>query len=129
MKFRMTKSQLIQAYQLLSETEPFKAWNLPDATEIKFVVIRSRRMMGYYLNHRRSEIEHEIGISERCVGSLMTLLRVMAHEKVHLYQHITKPRTHTPGVEHNAAFRKLSDEVCEIHGWDRMEFADADIAG
>lgn len=122
-KIKLTRELLRLNYEMNAATVPFNKWNLPDSHDVIFIVTRSRKVAGY---HEMKNGQHYIGISERCVGSLMTLTRVMQHEMIHCYQVITSPRTDTPGVEHNAAFRRESDAICMVHGWDRMEFADAD---
>jgi hypothetical protein len=123
-KFKLTVALLRLVYEMNCETAPFKGWNLPDSHDVVFKVTRDRTTAGY---HRFYKGVHEIGISERCVGSLMVLTRIMQHEQIHLYQAHTEPRTDNPNIMHNAGFRRHSDEVCAIHGWDRMEFADADL--
>lgn len=124
-KFKLTPGLLRVNYDMNRHTAPFDRWNLPDPEDVVFKVTRSRRTAGYHTTYI-ADGRHEIGISERCCGSLYTLTRIMQHEMVHAHQKNTVPKTETPGVEHNAAFRRESDKVCAIHGWDRMEFADAD---
>lgn len=123
MPIKLTKDQLRLGYDLLTETEPFSRWNMMDSSEIRFVVTRARRTVGYYVfwNGR-----HEIGISARCVGTVNNLITFMAHEMIHMHQAVTKPRSDTPGVEHNMAFLRLADEVCKHHDFDRHMFADID---
>jgi hypothetical protein len=123
-RITLNVAALRHAYELLADTAPFNRWNLPDSHDVIFRVMRARDTAGDYEFDRKSR--HIIRISARCVGSLFTLLRIMAHEMIHLYQAHTRPRTDTANVAHNAAFRRLSDEVCHYHGFDRAEFADLD---
>jgi hypothetical protein len=124
-RFKLTPELLRLNYEMNAATEPFCGWNLPDSHDITWKVTRDRRVAGYHKEFSDGS-QPEIGISARCCGNLVTLTRIMQHEMVHLYQTLTKPKSTTPGVEHNAAFRRESDTICAIHGWDRMEFADAD---
>jgi hypothetical protein len=130
MTLHLNRALLKHAYELMAESPPFNKWNLPDSSEITFVVSRSRSTMGYHRFWKDGfiikSLKHEIGISARCVGSLPLLLQVMGHEMVHLYQVHTKPRTDTKGVEHNPAFHRFSDIICRTHSFDRHGFADAD---
>jgi hypothetical protein len=121
----LTPEVLRLAYRLVCETPPFNKWNLPDSQDVLFVVTRSRTTSGHYRWHRYKGVYiHEIAISARCVGSLATLCNIMAHEIIHLFQKITK--TETPNVEHNQGFRRLADEVCNVHHFDRLMFAEID---
>jgi len=126
--FTLTPEMLRLAYRLLAETPPFNGWNMPDSHDVKFIVTRSRTTAGHYREWKRGRTfdSHEIAISARIVGTLDTLCNIMAHEMVHLYQVISSPRTDTPGVEHNTAFRRLSDEVVAYHHFDRKMFAEID---
>jgi len=123
-KLTLTVEQCRLMYRLLSETEPFNGWNMPDSSDVIFKVSRSRNISGYHKEW--STGEHEIGISARCVGTIPTLAAIMGHEMAHLHQCTTKPRTDTPGVEHNLAFRRIADRICEVHHFDRPMFAEID---
>jgi hypothetical protein len=117
---RLTPEIIEGAYEFLRLTPPFKAWRLPHADEVEFVVSRHRSHVGYHRGPRRKVLMHEIGISETCVGHTNTLLRTMAHEMIH--QHQQRCRTETPNTEHNAEFLRLAQIVCRHHGWDEKEF-------
>lgn len=107
---------LAAAYDYLRTTEPFSRWNLPDAEDIQFRVVRDRHLRGWYdLDGKR----HRISISSSCVGRTDSLIETMAHEMVHLHQRHAGCDDHG---EHGRAFRKLADQVCKIHGWDERLF-------
>ncbi len=108
------------AYEFLRTTPPFRNWRLPEADEVTFVVSRHKRYVGYHRGTRHKIYDHEIGISEVCVGHTNTLLRTMAHEMIH--QHQQRSRTQTAHTEHNAEFMRLARIVCRYHGWDEKEF-------
>jgi hypothetical protein len=126
--FELTPEACRRAYQLLCETPPFNGWGLPDSSEITFKITRSRSVCGHYREwtNKRKFDHHEIAISTNCVGTLATLIMIMAHEIIHLYQAICVPRTDHPRQEHNEHFRRLADEVVVFHHWDRKLFAEID---
>lgn len=120
MALQLTPAVIAGAYEFLRLTPPFRAWKLPPAGEVEFVVCRHRMQLGYHRGIRRKVRSHEIGISENCVGHTNTLLKTMAHEMIH--QHQQRARTETSGAEHNAEFIRLARRVCRFHGWDEKEF-------
>lgn len=117
---RLTPDMLEFTYELLRRTPPFKGWNLPEADEVEFVVSRHKKDQGYHRGRRRDRHSHEIGISEECIGHLVTLLQAMGHEMIHQYQQ--RRQTETPNTAHNAEFHRLAARVCRIHGWDPKAF-------
>lgn len=106
MTLKLTPDLLRAAYDLLGETEPFKRWNLPDSDEIRFRVYRS----GDYGLFQTDGPDMTISASERMIGHLGTLLSTIAHEKIHVYQHVTGMP-----MDHGAGFKKLAAEVCRHH--------------
>ncbi len=120
MALKLTPSIIEGAYEFLRLTPPFRGWHLPHADDVTFVVSRHRNHVGYHRGISRKIYDHEIGISEACVGHTNTLLRTMAHEMIHQYQQ--RMRTETPNTEHNAEFNRLARTVCRFHGWDVKEF-------
>jgi len=118
MTVKLTPELLEWAYELVNHTDPFSKWNLPDGHEIEFRVMRGKSVAGDY--SRRDDGKHVIRISGRCVGTLSTLLEIMAHEMIHLHQATAKMETKS---QHNAAFYKLATQVCKIHKFDPKAFA------
>ena len=111
MAIQLTPHILRQAYELLSACEPFVRWNLPDADEIKFRVAKDKNCAGWH-HTKRGRPPHTIAISNRLIGSLYTLLEVMAHELIHLHMvHSKIPDT----SDHGKAFQKFADQVCKAH--------------
>lgn len=105
------------AYDYLCATPPYRSWNLPDGEEVVFRVAKSTSHQGWY---GREGGKHVICVSSAKIGRTISLIEVMAHEMVHLYQ--GDSRMETPGAEHNAAFRKLAARVCHAHGFDPKLF-------
>jgi len=119
MALPLSHENLPAAYEYLRACEPFRRWKLPEADEVGFAVIRKRDRFGHMIGTVRST-EAVIGISEVCVGSTQKLIETMAHEILHLYQHLRN--TETPGVQHNAEFRRLARLICKTHIFDFKAF-------
>lgn len=117
MTLRITPDMLAGVYGFLQTTPPFYKWNLPDPDDVVFKVCGSYKIRGYYLwdNGR-----HIIGISRQFVGYAPSLIETMAHEMIHLHQRDSKMET--PNTQHNAAYRKLAERVCRVHGFDPTLF-------
>ena len=105
------------AYIFLSETQPFNKWNLPDADEIKFKVVRSMADRGW---HTFDGKHHIICISQNTIGHTFSLITCMAHEIIHVHENNVGIRR--SDVEHGAAFWKWAEQVCRIHGFDPKTF-------
>lgn len=113
MTLPLTKDVLRAAYNYLNETSPFCKWNLPDGEDVEFRVAKSRECHGW-LNPRKRPC---ITISSATVGQTLSLLAAMAHEMVHVHQHLTgQPLTHGP------AFKARAAQVCRVHGFDPKTF-------
>lgn len=119
MALRLTHENLPAAYEYLRACEPFRRWKLPEADEIGFKVTRHKDRYGHLHGDIRSP-NADIAISERCVGSTAKLLQIMAHEMIHLKQHVEK--TETSNTQHNAEFRRLAKAVCREHMFDFKDF-------
>lgn len=116
MALQFTPYTLRQAYKFLDATAPFKNWNLPDADDVVFRVVKDQTLRGWY----RRRPKHTIAISTGCVGHTYSLIQTMAHEMIHVYEEhagICKAN-----VEHSAAFKKLAARVCKEHGFDPKMF-------
>lgn len=109
----LTPDILRAAYALLASCQPFHRWNLPDSEDVKFNVVRSLDLRGWYVNQKGT---HTIAISSGCCALLDSLLKITAHEMLHLHQ--KQSGMESPHAQHNAAFNKLAAQICEIHGWD-----------
>lgn len=119
MALRLTHENLPAAYEYLRACEPFCRWKLPHADEIGFAVTRHRDRYAHMQGYQRST-EAEIAVSERMVGTTKLLMEVMAHEMIHLHQHLKK--LETAGTMHNADFMRRAKVVCKRHGFDLQAF-------
>lgn len=116
MTLPLTPTVLAAAYDFLCATQPFSAWNLPDSEEIRFRIVRSPSLRGWYT---RENGKHVIAISSRCVGRTQSLVETLAHEICHLHEDRAGMLT---CAEHSAAFLKLAARVCKFHGFDEALF-------
>jgi hypothetical protein len=119
MTLRLTPDLLAAAYEYLRSSPPFRGWHLPDADEVGFTVTRHQDRFSHLKRFVRSK-EAEVGVSEQLVGRSHTLIEAMAHEMVHLFQHLRG--TETPGTHHNAQWQRLAKNVCRHHGFDPKTF-------
>jgi hypothetical protein len=113
----LNKERLALCYDFLEETVPFCDWNMPPSEHVEFRLVRSLDTRGWYNTIKG---KHVIAISTNCVGTVKTLFEVMAHEMVHLHQ--ADVGMETPHAQHNRAWHKLADKVCQCHGYDRLLF-------
>ena len=115
---QLTPAILEAAYAYLAETAPFNEWNLPDAEDVDFEVVRSRKRQGRCHNGEGSG-RYKIEISERYCSHSNTLLLIMAHEMVHVHEFKN-------GLDHywvhGKVFKALAKEVCDAHGFDPGQF-------
>ena len=114
----LTHEAIEGSYNFLKALDPFCRWGLPDSDDLAFRVASAPKCAGWFKTVPGA-IE-EIAISRRCVSSPATLLPVMAHEMIHLYQH--RKNSTTRGVEHNAEFYRLSKLVCKKLTFDYAAF-------
>lgn len=121
MTLRLTVEMLERCYDFLSHTQPFDDWNMPDAQDVEFRVVKTPELRGWYRNKGSARRpKHVIAVSQNVIGHSHSLILVMAHEMIHLHQ--AQSKMETAGVQHNAAFNYLAQQVCERHGFDPKLF-------
>ncbi len=116
MTLRMTPEMVAASYDYLNVTRPYTGWNLPSSEDVTFRVVSTPNLRGWY---RLIKGHHVIAVSRRNVGSTLNLMRVVAHEMLHLYLRETGMEN---GSMHSAAFVKLGAVICREHGWDPLDF-------
>lgn len=105
---------LAYAYDYLMCLPPFSKLNMPPSEDIKFRVIKSKKIFARYFMEGGA---HHIDVSNKMVGSHMVLLSTLAHEAAHL--HLNE----VGGCDlHGPNFQKLADKICASHGFDRLTF-------
>ena len=109
MTLHLTPEILVQAYELLRATPPFKRWKLPHADEVEFRVTQSKDHSGSY----QYAGKHIIRISALHHKQLPPLIVTLAHEMCHMHQHLTAP---TDTAHHGWRFKKYAALACRHHG-------------
>jgi hypothetical protein len=111
----LTPDMLVQAYDYLLSTPPFKRWKLPPSFEVEFHV--------KYFKDRRGQClklpgpRWAISINPEFVGHTVNLMRVMAHELIHIRCDQLGIKSH-----HGEQFHRYAAQVCRHHGFDPKEF-------
>lgn len=110
----LTPDILEAAYDYMRATPPFRRWKLPPGDEVEFHVTRRREHRG---DCQSAHNHHIIRISAFNIGHTDSLMRVMAHEMVHIYCDRKKVRSH-----HGREFLRAAARVCQLHGFDLKLF-------
>jgi len=113
MSLTITPELLAAAYEYLRVSKPFCRWKLPHADEIQFHVIRAKDKHGDYSKN----IDHIIRVSESTIGHTDGLMKVLAHEIIHLHQCELGD-----SANHNPEFTKCAKSICKEHGWSLKDF-------
>lgn len=114
----LTPENLKAAYEYLRGTPPYRSWGLPRGEAVRFRVTRHKDREG---DHNVDEKgRHVIRVSARVIGGTNTLMVVMAHEMLHVYQESRGVKAH-----HNPDFYRLAERVCRYHCWDAKQFVGA----
>jgi hypothetical protein len=114
----LTPAMLEAAYELLRATSPFRRWKLPEPDDVEFRVTREKNLCGTC--HRNEKLVWCIAISTDRVGRLDNLIRVLAHELIHIREEDYYPNRQD--VQHSAVFVQLAAQVCRHHGFDEKLF-------
>jgi len=114
MTLRITPDMLAAAYDFLRTTQPFKAWKLPDSDDIGFHVVIDPKMFADFGVEDGIPL---IRVSSSKNGHTTTLLASVAHEVIHLRQHLTGDRE-----VHGPRFKRVAVRICAIHGFDPKSF-------
>ena len=86
----------------------------PESDELGFHVVRDTALSADFGVH---EDMPYIRVSEANNGHTVTLLATLAHEMIHLRQHLTGDREY-----HGPRFRRMAARVCAVHGFDPKIF-------
>ncbi len=116
MAIHLTPEILVNAYELLRVTPPFRGWKLPHSDDIVFIVSRHR--------DRYADTDYDNGkfilrVSQRKQKQLGTVLATVAHEMIHIRQGLTGA---WHKADHGKTFQTAADVVCRYHGFDRGAF-------
>ena len=112
---KLTPSIIRNLYTAIYCMKPFHRWPMPLPEQIKFVIDQDEAM-GSYLYDDGEDYEHVITISEKKCGHLSTVIRVLAHECVHMSRWKTQKWSH-----HDAEFRRRTKVISDELGFDPLE--------
>lgn len=116
MTLRLHPDLIAAGYDFLRQSQPFKAWKLPEADEIGFGIVEDPTIFADFCLFNGDPLIRVSGMN----GHTNTLLATIAHEMIHLHQHLTK--LDKSGGDHNPDFWKRARKVCAVHGWDPHTF-------
>lgn len=114
MTLRLTPDMLAAGYDFLRTTDPFKGFKLPDSDALGFHVVRDPGLSADFGVEQGMPF---IRVSEHHNGHAATLLATLAHEMIHLRQHLTRDRE-----LHGPRFKRMAARVCAAHGFDPKLF-------
>jgi hypothetical protein len=114
MTLRLTPDMLAAGYDFLRTTVPFVKWSLPEADEVGFHVMRNAALSADFGVEQGIPF---IRVSDTSNGHAVTLLASLAHEMIHLRQHLTGDRE-----LHGSRFKRMAARVCAAHGFDPKVF-------
>lgn len=115
----VTVPRMRAAYAFLVAMPPFSRWKMPPPDAVRFYPIRDLKDWGAYNNEYG---EHRIGVNVHLVTTMPLLLRVVAHEAVHLRQEMLGRRPATLDEQHNKTYYRLAGSVCQALGFDPETF-------
>lgn len=107
---KLTPDLLASAYNMLRETAPFDKWNLPDADDVRFRILKTKRLYG---DAGMRAGQWTIRLSEGKHTRLGRVLETMAHEMIHV--HLREIGCHSDSRHHGPAFNACADQVCAEH--------------
>lgn len=111
----LTPELLEQLYETLRITRPFKGWKLPPGDEVSFHVNNSYSPMALYY----WDGKHNIRLSQMRNVTLNAATMALAHEMIHLRE---KKLNLRQDIGHGKVFRRMAEQVCRHHGFDRGLF-------
>lgn len=115
MTLRLEPDILAAGYEFLRTTPPFRRWKMPHADEVAFHIIGSKDRAGDFAVEAGVPT---IRVSDACIGHTGSLLALLAHEMIHLRQHLVGDRT-----AHGPKFQAMARRCCAIHGFDPKTFS------
>lgn len=127
MKIPIKQETIRAIYSMYRSISPFCRWNLPKAEDVFFTSMRSKKKWGEYDNtwepgKKLGSVKHRIKIDHH--ADMPTLLRVVAHEMVHLRQQQAGYSTKYKNEKdwHQRDFKKMARQVCKRYGFKLGKF-------
>jgi hypothetical protein len=117
---KVTSAQVRDAYLYLRAHAPFNRWELPPAGKINFALTNDPTSHAVF-STCTGELP-TLAINPSLHLTMPALLTSVAHEMVHLRQHLVGRLNIAKNGGHNAEFRRLSAQVCRALGFDATHF-------
>jgi predicted SprT family Zn-dependent metalloprotease len=114
MQAPLTPERLAATYDYLRTWPPFCRWGLPVSDEIRFRTTERKDLCGQF-----KPDPLEIMVSTSLHWKMESLIQTMAHEVIHLHQHLAKTENRS---QHNAEFKRIAKAICKQYGWDCGQF-------
>lgn len=105
-------------YDLLRLTPPFCKWRLPPSDDVAFGIMAASDRAGDYHWCATKQV-HTIRANGAWCGHLPALVRIIAHEMVHMHLQIAYPRDR---AHHGRRFLRCAAQVCRHHHLDPKAF-------
>lgn len=112
MSFPLRPEHLAAMYDCLRILPPFSEWKLPESDAVEF----RTPAINDFGEFREPNI---ITVSSARHAHFDTIMQTLAHEMIHLQQHITKTENK---YQHNADFKRKAKRVASNFGWDFRAF-------
>lgn len=122
---KLTPAFCAGIYLMLCEGPVFRRVRLPPPGGlapmqgfVAFGVLKNTQDAGDY--RYLGDDKHRIRLAQPYCATLEHAVETMAHEMIHLDQHIRN--SITPRVVHNAEFKRISKRVCDAYGFPFSRF-------
>ena len=109
MSFPLTPQLLAHMWDCLREMPPFSKWKLPDSDAIEFRTPARDDIFGQFV------APNIVTVSASLHGHFDTVFKTLAHEAIHVVQHLNKTDNKN---QHNADFARRAKAVCKTFGYD-----------
>ena len=110
----LTSQNLVLLYKTLVRIEPFDTLDMPEASNIKFKVIKDPNVYGLY-----EPEPHIICVSSGRCSHFDTIVKTLLHEMIHMYCYLEGQNTFE--LHSNRLFKKLIKKTAVIYGFDPKE--------
>ena len=109
----LNKHNLRKIYKLCASLPPFNEFIMPQPHKIKFSVINTNEVMGYFHTEPM-----RIEIDKMC-DTWDHIFQTMMHECIHVYLY---KANHKDYDQHNEKFKRLARRICEMYKFNLEEF-------
>ena len=110
----ITSETVRATYEYLLKFPPFNRWKMHSSKKLSFQVVP---LVGEYAQFNKDKME--LRVSNAVMSKHHTLLKKVAHEMIHVYEHASGRWSH---VHDTAFFFKCRDRVCKHFDFDPLDF-------